>query len=341
MRRVAKFLGILAIPVLVAAACDPGFTYNVAGNGSYGQSTVGQAREVPLTAPSSVLATPGGGFDFVDAFTCQVLHVDTAGTMSPIAGDGTCGFSGDGGTATAASLNISTSYGTAWLGRLAIDGLGNRYVFDTGNGRIRKIDADGTISTLTGDGTATSGCFKAPPVQAQIAATPDGTVYATCVQTLMSVAPDGSATVVPVTVGGSNFAGLFFGVTTDASGNLYASLQFLGAASGFYRIDPSTGVATQVTPYSSNTITDIQRDSAGNFYAISGSTRQVVRIGPDGTKTTIAGNGSTDPNNTALIGDGTDQPYNASGISITPNRGLLLTSGRAVYRLTSPGIAPG
>lgn len=341
MRRVAKYLGILGILVLVAGACDPGFSINVAGNGSYGQPTTGPAVEASFSGPASVVATPDGGFDFVDVGTCRVFHVGEDKMLSVLAGNGICGFSGDDGPASEASLNISSLFGAAWLGRLAVDGLGNTYVFDTGNGRIRKIDSAGTISTFAGDGTATSGCFRTPPVQAQIVATSDGMVYVTCVNTLMSVAPDGTVTTVPVTVSGSNFGGSYFGVTIDSAGNLYASLQFIGTSSGFHRIDTTTGIATLETPYVSNTITDIQRDTSGNFYAIAGGRyRQIVRISPDGTTTTIAGNGSDDPNNTALVGAATELPYNARGISITPNNGLLFTSGRTVYRLWSPATAP-
>ena len=64
-----------------------------------------------------------------------------------------------------------------------------------------------------------------------------------------------------------------------------------------------------------------------------------MRIAPDGATTVIAGNGVSDPSITAQYGTGTDLQLTVSGISTTPNDGLLLTSGRVVYRLSAPGDA--
>ena len=62
-----------------------------------------------------------------------------------MAGDGTRGYGGDGGPATAAQLNYP-------LG-VAPDGAGNLYIADRDNRRIRKVDAAGVITTVAGDGT--------------------------------------------------------------------------------------------------------------------------------------------------------------------------------------------
>ncbi len=71
----------------------------------------------------------------------------TTGIITTIAGTGDGRFAGDGGSATAAALNSPQG--------LAIDGVGNLYVADTGNHRVRKIEAaTGNITTLAGDGNA-------------------------------------------------------------------------------------------------------------------------------------------------------------------------------------------
>jgi trimeric autotransporter adhesin len=75
-----------------------------------------------------------GPLYFVDPFTPRVRKVTAStGDISTVAGDGTEGYSGDGGHATRAELNNPTSVG--------VDGAGNLYIEDAGNGRIRKVAA--------------------------------------------------------------------------------------------------------------------------------------------------------------------------------------------------------
>ncbi len=70
----------------------------------------------------------------------RVRKVSPAGILTTVAGTGVAGYSGDGGPAAQAQLNLP--YG------LAVDGVGNLYVADLGNNRIRRIWPDGVISTL-------------------------------------------------------------------------------------------------------------------------------------------------------------------------------------------------
>lgn len=69
-----------------------------------------------------------------------------AQTINTIAGNGTQGYSGDSGPATAASLDLPWD--------VVVDAAGNRYIADFGNNRIRKVTPDGIISTIAGNGTA-------------------------------------------------------------------------------------------------------------------------------------------------------------------------------------------
>jgi hypothetical protein len=79
----------------------------------------------------------------------RIRKVDAEGKISTLAGTGTAGFSGDKGLATNAQLSGPQG--------VATDGLGNVFIADTENHRIRKV-AGGKISTLAGTGTAgTSG----------------------------------------------------------------------------------------------------------------------------------------------------------------------------------------
>ena len=68
--------------------------------------------------------------------------------ITTVAGNGTAGYSGDGGPATSAQLNFSFG-----LAGVAVDTAGNLYIADNVNCRIRKVAADGTITTVAGNGT--------------------------------------------------------------------------------------------------------------------------------------------------------------------------------------------
>ena len=77
----------------------------------------------------------------------RIRRVDAATqTITTVAGNGTSGYSGDGGAAT--SAEISRVYG------IVVDGTGNLYIADSGNSVVRKVDATTqTITTVVGNGT--------------------------------------------------------------------------------------------------------------------------------------------------------------------------------------------
>ena len=73
----------------------------------------------------------------------MVRIINSSGIINTFAGNGTCGHGGDGGPATSANLNFP---------RGIVFAVGNLYIADTQNHRVRKVNAHGTISTFAGNG---------------------------------------------------------------------------------------------------------------------------------------------------------------------------------------------
>ena len=68
-----------------------------------------------------------------------------SGIVLTIAGNGTSGFSGDGGPATSAQIGL--------VAGIAVDKAGNLFISEFSNSRVRKVTPEGTISTIAGNGT--------------------------------------------------------------------------------------------------------------------------------------------------------------------------------------------
>lgn len=99
-----------------------------------------------LGLPSALTCDAAGGLLIADATRHTIARLNqTTGIVSPLAGDGTQGFAGDGGPATGAALDSPSA--------LAFDAQGNLFMADAGNHRIRRIDGQtGTITTVAGTG---------------------------------------------------------------------------------------------------------------------------------------------------------------------------------------------
>lgn len=113
------------------------------GDCSFGGDN-GPATAAQLKFPVAVALDSLGNLYIADQVNFRVRRVDPSGTITTVAGNGTCGFSGDGGQATSASL--------CFTGGVAADPLGNLYIADYFNSRVRKVDAFGTITTVAGTG---------------------------------------------------------------------------------------------------------------------------------------------------------------------------------------------
>ena len=178
------------------------------------------------------------------------------GTMTTLAGTGLIGFSGDGGPATSATFSAPSG--------VAVGPDGSTYVLDEGNLRVRRIDPDGIITTVAGNGTYGVAGDGGPAVNAQlsgpkaIAVAPDGALYMleTFPYLIRRVGPDGII---------SRFAGI------EGSG-------YTGDGGPATKAQFSQPQGLAVGPDGSVFISDTWNN-------------RVRRIGPDGIIKTFAGNG--------------------------------------------------
>jgi hypothetical protein len=135
----------------VSAATGVITTVAGGGSGCTGQTdSIGDgcaATSASLASPQNVAVDAAGNLYIADANNYRVRKVDaTTGVITTVAGNGTAGYSGDGGAATGAELNVTTD--------VAVDVAGNLYIADFVNSRIRKVDATmGVITTVAGNGS--------------------------------------------------------------------------------------------------------------------------------------------------------------------------------------------
>ena len=134
----AAILGYTVLGIFQSASAAQNTISTVVGTGHYAGDG-GPATSAILEHPTYVAVDNSGNVYVVDKWNDVVRKIETSGTITTVAGNGTDGYSGDGGQATAAQLNYPTA--------VAVDGSGNLYIADAGNARIREVDASTGIVT--------------------------------------------------------------------------------------------------------------------------------------------------------------------------------------------------
>ncbi len=125
-----------------------GVITTIAGNGTGGYSgDGGQATAAELNDPCGIVLDATGDLFIADSGNNVVREVDLAtGVITTVAGNGTGGYSGDGGQATAAELNCPWG--------VVLDATGDLFIADSNNNAVREVDlATGVITTVAGNGT--------------------------------------------------------------------------------------------------------------------------------------------------------------------------------------------
>ena len=121
----------------------------------------GPAVEAYLNYPSDLVCDGKGNLYISDRSNNRIRKVDSKGVISTIAGMGLPEFGGDFGPATGAFLKYPFG--------IDLDNKGNLYIADRGNNRIRKVDTQGIITTVAGDGTHFFSGDYGPAIRASLA----------------------------------------------------------------------------------------------------------------------------------------------------------------------------
>ena len=213
-----------------------------AGSGSQGYTgDGGQATGAKFYLPGAVATDKSGNVYIADFQACVVREVVASGIISTVAGNGGCGFSGDGGPATAALLYEPSSVG--------LDPSGNLYITTLGDNRVRMVSTNGVITTIAGNGADGYTGESVPALSSKLAA-PNGVVA------------DASGNVY-ISMAGNR-------VMQVASGGIMATLAGTGMAGYMGDGGPATAAMLNIP-------SGIAMDSAGNFY-IADSANNAVRM---------------------------------------------------------------
>ncbi len=133
-----------------------------AGNDTAGYTGDGlSADHASLNSPQGIALDAAGNLYIADAMNHVIRRVDAGGIINTIAGNGSYGFSGNGGAAVDAALSNPSG--------VALDAAGNLYIADLNNNVVRKMDmTTGDINAFAGNHTAGSGGDGAAATAAQL-----------------------------------------------------------------------------------------------------------------------------------------------------------------------------
>jgi sugar lactone lactonase YvrE len=246
-----------------------GVMSTIAGNGNAGYTGDGAAAtNAELNLPSAVAVDKAGNIYIADMFNFCVRKVNKSGKISTVAGSGTQGSGGDGDTATSAYAQLNYPSG------VAIDALGNIYIADQENNRIRKVDttskiintvAGNGIAGFSGDGgIATTAQLNYP---SRIVIDALGNIY---------IADQGNSRIRKV-----NTSGIINTIAGNGSENSN------GTGTGNYSGDNGSALSAGL-----NLPSGVALDAAGNVYIADQENDRVRKVNTFGIISTIAGNGT-------------------------------------------------
>lgn len=295
---------------LICVSSQAQIISTIAGNGTIGSTGDGGPASVAgLVNNNSVIVDGSGNIYITDGHT--IRKISSSGIISTIAGTGIAGYNGDGIPATNAKLNSPMD--------IAIDDSGNLYIADMHNQRVRKVDAGGFITTISGNGSmgysgdgnqATDATFRDPT---HLILDKNGNLYIADSKNNVIRKIDTSGTI--TTVAGEQYV-ITLGTYCRYGGDN-------GPATAAYLCEPR----------------DMLIDTSGCLYICDAGNHRVRKVNNSGIISTFAGNGLP-----GYPHDG--NPATASSISVpfgitagmSGNVYILSTDGPVVRGINTGGL---
>jgi uncharacterized protein (TIGR03437 family) len=318
MKTVSR-LTFAALAVLSACYAQ-GVISTVAGNGTLVFSgDGGPALSAGIGIPPDAAVDGAGNLYIVDRDNNRIRKVDSSGTISTFAGNGTSDLSGDGGPAISAALFLPIA--------IAVDGTGNVYIADGGNNGLRKVDTNGIINQVPVISSSLSRISSPGGITVDSA----GNVYISDLNGSAIYKLDKAGVLTTVAGGAFGFSGdggpankaaLYFpsGVAVDSAGNIYFAdkgnnrvrkvdtkgiiTTFAGTGKAGYSGDGGPATAAKLGLNLTEAYQGVAVDSAGNVYIADPANNRIRMVNPSGIISTFAGDGGAFASGSLANGDG-------------------------------------
>jgi len=325
-------------------------------------ATPAPAVDVSIGSASGIATDATGNVYFASSDLNSVFKLDRSGVLTRVAGNSRPGYSGDGGPATSARLQLGTGFFFIPAG-VAVDNAGALFIADTGNDRIRRISPSGIITTVAGGGPtefgdggpATSASLSYPT---GVAVDGAGNLFIADLgkNRVRKVSPSG----IIVTVAGNGAKGFSGdggpaisaelnqprGVAVDGEGNLFIADAFnfrirkvspngiitTVAGNGTRGVSPDGGPADQL-----DFPTRVAVDTAGNLFIA--DAERIRKISRDGIMVTVAGGGfSADGAPSGDSGPATSAKVSPTDAALDSVGNLFIAGPGVIRKVSADGI---
>ena len=285
----------------------------VAGNGtSKFSGDGGLATNAELAAPMAVAVDGSGDLFIADYDNGRIRKVTPNGMITTVAGNGDAGYAGDGGQALNAEIARPSG--------VAIDGSGNIFILDTTNSVVRKVAANGVITTIAGNGALNN------PMGIAVDTAGDLFIADTYNYAVRKVTPSG--TITTVAGGSSSLLNELTGVAVDGSGNL-----LIAADGAILRVSATNGALTIIAATGDEV--GIAADASGDVFITGTSSKSVSKLTPTSQTVLITAvadaaserTGAVSPGEIiAIFGGGMGMPGLFGSFTASPSNGVFGTS---------------